>query len=106
MQKLFCRVISSIYFFVFSQLGLWRAVHDPEKETFKALGLNWLYLWILQRKAETVGFHHGIGRHTQEELAQITETDLKALSDVLGIRFFPYFSFSLKRNFRFSFDLG
>jgi hypothetical protein len=59
-------------------------VHDKEKETFKAIGLNWFYIWMLERKARTDTWHHGIGRHSEQEVAVITETDLQALSNVLG----------------------
>ncbi|KAL8561538.1 hypothetical protein ACOMHN_057231 [Nucella lapillus] len=69
---------------LYFQLGLWRAVHDEQKETFKAVGLNWLYLWMLERKARTDAWHQGLGRHSQEELARLTEDDLQSLSSVLG----------------------
>lgn len=70
----------SLYF----QIGLWRAVYDEEKETFRAIGLNAVYIWMLERKAQSDAYHQGIGRHSQEEVAQITEADLKALSNILG----------------------
>nr|KAG5699897.1 hypothetical protein BaRGS_018196 [Batillaria attramentaria] len=70
----------SMYF----QLGLWRAVYDEEKETFRAIGLNAFYIWMLERKAQSDAYHHGIGRHSEAEVASITEADLKALSDILG----------------------
>ncbi|KAK7091684.1 failed axon connections homolog [Littorina saxatilis] len=69
---------------LYFQLGLWRAVFDEQKETFKAIGLNWFFIWMLERKATTDAWSQGIGRHSQEEVAQITETDLQALSSVLG----------------------
>ncbi|XP_076456979.1 failed axon connections homolog [Babylonia areolata] len=69
---------------LYFQLGLWRAVHDPEKEMFKAVGLKWLYIWMLERKARTDAWHQGLGRHSEEDLAAITEADLAALSAVLG----------------------
>ena len=57
---------------------------DKKKETFTAIGLNWFYIWMLERKASTDAWHQGIGRHSEEEVAQITEADLQALSSVLG----------------------
>lgn len=71
---------------LYLQLGLWRAVYDKERETFKAVGLNWFYIWMLERKATTHAWHHGIGRHSEAEVALITETDLQALSSVLGVK--------------------
>ena len=61
---------------------------DKEKETFTAVGLNWFYIWMLERKATTDAWHQGIGRHSEEEIAKITEDDLQALSSVLGKWFF------------------
>ncbi|PVD31944.1 hypothetical protein C0Q70_07370 [Pomacea canaliculata] len=74
----------SLYF----QLGLWRAVYDKEKETFRGIGLNSFYIWMLERKAKDDAWHHGIGRHSEEEVAVITEKDLWALSEILGDKHF------------------
>ena len=90
-----------------SQLGLWRAVYDKEKETFRAVGLNWFYVWMLERKASTDAWHQGIGRHSEEEVAQITETDLEALSNVLGQhQLFPCLLLSFFLSFFVSFFLS
>ena len=43
---------------------------------------------MLERKATTDAWHQGIGRHSEEEIAKITEDDLQALSSVLGKWFF------------------
>ena len=51
------------------------------KKVFKIPRLLFLYF---RSKAKKVSRAHGIGRHSMEELLEILDEDLKALSDFIG----------------------
>ncbi|XP_071099367.1 failed axon connections homolog [Haliotis cracherodii] len=69
---------------VYWYIGLSRCVYDRHRTIFSRLGLRWLIRKILERKALTSAWHHGIGRHSETEVTHIAVGDLKALSDFIG----------------------
>lgn len=54
---------------------------DTAKTLTKLPGL---VLWMLVRKVRNKAFEQGLGRHTPDQLEQLLDQDLAALSDLLG----------------------
>lgn len=62
----------------------WRLLLEKSGLVYKKLGLPSVVVWYLRRAARSGLRSQGFGRHSEQEVSQMMEDDLQALSQVLG----------------------
>lgn len=77
-------VLLSIKYCLNRTLVLQRWVFDP-KNGRKHLGLSWLESLGVENMFKKQTYAQGVGRHTEEEVMQVMDEDIQALSKFLGI---------------------
>ncbi|ESO95855.1 hypothetical protein LOTGIDRAFT_175070 [Lottia gigantea] len=62
-----------------------RWVYDKSDFLSKVAGFPKFFLWLIRRNVKSELYEQGMGRHSEAEVLQIMEGDLKAISDFLGL---------------------
>ncbi len=76
---------STTFSFLPRCLVLFRWLYDNDKSMlFTAFKFGKLAMWYLRRGMRKKAWAQGMGRHTEEEMAQMMEKDLQGLSDFIG----------------------
>lgn len=72
---------------VYRTVVLQRWVYDPRHgiDVKKHMKVPWLVFCIGRNKIKNQSYAQGVGRHTEEEVLQVMDEDLQALSKFLGI---------------------
>ncbi|XP_046374619.2 failed axon connections homolog isoform X1 [Haliotis rufescens] len=71
-------------------LVLCRWVYDNKDWLHRVVGVPKLLIWVVARNVKSQTNGHGIGRHGYEEMLQIMEADLRAISSYLGDKQFLF----------------
>ncbi|XP_067667470.1 uncharacterized protein [Haliotis asinina] len=70
-------------------IGLFRWQYDNDKSfVMNALKLSKFTFWKFQRVLEKEAWSQGLGRHTEDEVAEMFKKDLQSLSDFIGMKKF------------------
>ncbi|XP_059170410.1 failed axon connections homolog [Physella acuta] len=67
-----------------------RLVFEKCGTIYKKLGLPMFFIWYMRATAKGRLFSHGISRHSEDEVRQLMEDDLSAISAILGQKRFLF----------------
>jgi hypothetical protein len=61
-----------------------RWIYDESRTYYKILKIPFFVGMLMRRQLKKNAESHGMGRHSQEEVYHIMDSDLKAISDYIG----------------------
>lgn len=78
---------------LYRTVALRRWVFDPEHgiDVKKHMKVPWIFFRIVGNMVKKQSYAQGVGRHTEEEVMQVMDEDLQALSKFLGIILYTFF---------------
>jgi hypothetical protein len=74
-----------------------RWIYDESRTYYKILKIPFFVGMLMRRQLKKNAESHGMGRHSQEEVYHIMDSDLKAISDYIG-SIYIYIQTCIKRS--------
>ncbi|GFS27342.1 failed axon connections [Elysia marginata] len=65
-------------------LLMWRLVFDSDSTIYRRMSIPKPIIWIMRNQSSGRLWSQGIGRHSEQEVTQIMEDDLAAISGMMG----------------------